>query len=160
MNSKSPSLKTCNRDEPNIPLRCNTEIEPEDYLFEQNPTNYGYGTPAQIAFRIGNGRKQASFMHINCRSINYKTDEVQLLLQQLPVEVLAITETWLTPEDKIQIPGYDWVYKPRDFLDLPHMSCIRREAPMICLGLLTSCQNTHDKLSAQTWLCSVFVSAK
>src|SRR6218665_2904216 len=43
------------------------------------------------------------------------------------------------------------------FLDLRHMFCIRSGAPTICLGLLTSCQNTNGKfLHKPSYLQSLF----
>src|SRR6218665_410415 len=43
------------------------------------------------------------------------------------------------------------------FLDLCHMFCIRSGAPTICLGLLTSCQNTNGKfLHKPSYLQSLF----
>src|SRR6218665_3666133 len=35
-----------------------------------------------------------STMHISCRSLLYKLDDVQSLLAELTVSVLALTETW------------------------------------------------------------------
>lgn len=44
-----------------------------------------------------------------------KVAEIEELLSQLPVSVLALTETWLEPHvvDTILIPGYYFVHKSR-----------------------------------------------
>ena len=49
----------------------------------------------------------SSIMHINARSVAGKMPELRILLNQLPVDVLAITETWLTEETEhlLIIPG-------------------------------------------------------
>ena len=38
---------------------------------------------------------QFSFAHLNCRSLNSKLPEISLLLSQINISVLALTETWL-----------------------------------------------------------------
>src|SRR6218665_3581607 len=47
-------------------------------------------------------------LHINARSVASKIDDLHILIMQLPVMVLALTETWLTEdnENKLGIPGY------------------------------------------------------
>src|SRR6218665_1213681 len=57
---------------------------------------------------------QNSVMHINCRSVNLKVDELILLLTQIPVTFLALSETWIDEDDTntLTIPGYNTVSKP------------------------------------------------
>src|SRR5688572_16186361 len=54
-----------------------------------------------------------SILHINCRSVFYKLDEMCNILNYLPVTILTFTETWLPPnaEDSIHIPGYNFISK-------------------------------------------------
>jgi exonuclease III len=54
-------------------------------------------------------------MHINSRSITHKLVDIQILLQHLPISILAVTETWLNDSmaDSIFIPGYTFVYENR-----------------------------------------------
>jgi len=58
---------------------------------------------------------QNSVMLINCRSVNLKVDELILLLTQIPVTFLALSETWIDEDDTntLTIPGYNTVSKPR-----------------------------------------------
>jgi len=53
-------------------------------------------------------------MHVNTRNVVHKIDDLQLL-KQVPVQVLALTETWLVDDDvgALSIPGYKAVIKSR-----------------------------------------------
>lgn len=53
-------------------------------------------------------------MHNNIRSLKNKIEDLQFLFQQLPVEILADKETWLTHNDLVQIPDYNFVQKLRE----------------------------------------------
>lgn len=56
-----------------------------------------------------------SLMHINCRSISNKLQEVELLLSSYHAEILGVSETWLKNGDPIPaIDGYKFVLKNRD----------------------------------------------
>ena len=56
-------------------------------------------------------------MNLNCRSINNKIGTVQLLVLQEKVDILALTETWLTEDDphanQFCLEGYVFQHKPR-----------------------------------------------
>src|SRR6218665_1307572 len=54
-------------------------------------------------------------MHINCRSIIPKMTEISLLIEQVPISILAVTETWLSDDPKglVNIPGYCFLHQPR-----------------------------------------------
>src|SRR6218665_1709485 len=56
-----------------------------------------------------------SIMHINCRSIIPKMTEISLLIEQVPIRILAVTETWLSDDLKglVNIPGYCFLHQPR-----------------------------------------------
>ena len=54
-----------------------------------------------------------SLMHINCRSISNKLQEVELLLSSCHAEILGVSETWLRNGDHT-IEGYKFVSKNRD----------------------------------------------
>src|SRR6218665_3536265 len=41
-----------------------------------------------------------SIMHINCRSILHKMTEIRLLIEQVPISILAVTETWFSDDLK------------------------------------------------------------
>jgi exonuclease III len=57
-----------------------------------------------------------SVMHINCRSMVHKLDEIREVLSQLPVSILALSETWLESEfeDTIHMPNYKFIHKSRE----------------------------------------------
>jgi len=44
-----------------------------------------------------------------------KLDELESILNEMPVTILALTETWLPPEavDSFHIPGYNFIHKSR-----------------------------------------------
>jgi len=54
-------------------------------------------------------------MHINGRSILPKMNEIRLLIEQAPVSILAVTETWLTDDLRglVNIPGYCYLNQLR-----------------------------------------------
>lgn len=58
-----------------------------------------------------------SLLHINCRSIRNKQDEVNTLLQMLSVkfDLILLTETWLTVNDLPHLlPGYQFEHLFRE----------------------------------------------
>src|SRR6218665_1385220 len=50
-----------------------------------------------------------AILHIYCRSMRYKLNEIRDILTHLRVVVLALTETWLETEieESIKVPGYN-----------------------------------------------------
>ena len=56
-----------------------------------------------------------SLLHLNCRSLYLKEDDVRLLLEEIQPSVLAVTETWLNDSqvDSMIFPGYKFVHKSR-----------------------------------------------
>src|SRR6218665_197088 len=60
-------------------------------------------------------RNNLSIMHINCRSIIPKMTEISLLIEQVPISILAVTETWLSDDlnGLVNIPGYCFLHQPR-----------------------------------------------
>lgn len=111
-----PKLSLFTEEQTYRPLVNNSDLDPDDNYFIQRPIDHGYNTPLQLASLMTNEANLCSLMHINCRSIATKTTDIQLLLQQLPIDILAVTETWLdkTSADAVQIPGYNFVHTPRD----------------------------------------------
>src|SRR5688572_9645955 len=55
-------------------------------------------------------------MHVNSRSLTPKLEEIHSLLIQLPVKILAISETWLdqSTTPPTTLPDYNFVHKPRN----------------------------------------------
>ncbi|WP_143217082.1 endonuclease/exonuclease/phosphatase family protein, partial [Acinetobacter baumannii] len=54
--------------------------------------------------------------HLNVRSIFHKLDELQLIMENKPFDILTISETWLSdniPTNEINIPGYKTQRKDR-----------------------------------------------
>ena len=59
-----------------------------------------------------------SILHINCRSIKNKTDNLQKLLNSLNVkfDIIALTETWLSDKDDLNfynMKGYKTEFQHR-----------------------------------------------
>ena len=54
-------------------------------------------------------------MHVNCRSIASKLSDLHLLVMQVPVKYLILTETWLNEDNSnvLSIPGYRCVSRSR-----------------------------------------------
>src|SRR6218665_1435555 len=77
-------------------------------------SNY-YG-PNQLHHKFQNLPDAFSIMHLNCRSLIPKINDLLSLLQLLPVKIVALTETWLTDElaSSISVPGYQLIHKSRE----------------------------------------------
>ena len=59
-----------------------------------------------------------SLSHINARSVCNKTLELQTYITERSIDICAITETWLRPDDQVTLPditpsGYKALSKPR-----------------------------------------------
>ena len=93
----------------------NEDIDPDTNYFEVKPYSSCYLTPASAELKFSSSLSLFSIMNINCRSILSKLPEIHDLLHQLPVSILAVTETWLNAEnaDQVNIPGYHFIHKPR-----------------------------------------------
>src|SRR5688572_10284362 len=98
------------------PLLNNSDLDPDENYYVNRPKDHGYNTPAQLASRIEWGAQNYSLMHINCRSLASKISDIQILLQSLPVDIIAVTETWMdeAQADTVQITGYTFIHKPRE----------------------------------------------
>jgi len=68
-----------------------------------------------MSHNIGKNQNKLSFLCINTRSVLPKVDDLLLLLSQIPVKIIALTETWLSPdtESQLNIPGYRVICKSR-----------------------------------------------
>src|SRR6218665_1649377 len=81
-------------------------------LTQKSDTNYyneslqrvQYVAPA--ADKYSCHKNLANIMHINCRSIVNKIAELQILLKQVPVTFLALTETWLSDDTSHHLSIY------------------------------------------------------
>ena len=50
---------------------------------------------------------------INCQSYKSKTDIINRYIRKLNFECVALTETWLTEGDQVELSGYDFISVPR-----------------------------------------------
>ena len=103
-------------------LLANADIDPDsNYYNTRKICSSEYMTVGEVNERLGTsgGRdphSTLSIMHINCRSLVNKITEIHSLIAQCNVNVLAVTETWLSKEeaDDVKIPGYHFVSKCRE----------------------------------------------
>src|SRR6218665_993994 len=122
------------------PLLNNKDRDPDEHYFSTHFANCRYNTPANI--RLEHNAARFTFMHINCRSILHKLLDIETLLYQFNIDVLALTETWLdsVSAENIKIRGYTFLHKCREtnrwggvgflvkqdishaLLDLPHLA--------------------------------------
>ena len=98
------------------PLLNNMDLDPDGNYFSNLFKDSEYLAPSQITEKFVNLSPNFLIMHINCYSIISKLHDIQLLLLQLPISVLAVTETWLTDSmiDTIEIPNYNFLHKSRE----------------------------------------------
>lgn len=96
------------------PILNSNDIDPDINLFDDLAWNSSYITPESYSTNVTE-KETLNIMHLNCRSIVNKQSEIIDLSIQIPFSILALTETWLTPEmtDMIKIPGYSFVHEPR-----------------------------------------------
>ena len=89
----------------------NPDLDPDTNYFKYRPTDCTYLTPSDLGEKFASIPGQLSFLHLNCRSIINKISEITMLLNLLPVDLLAITESWLnhSNSDQVCIPGYSFV---------------------------------------------------
>src|SRR6218665_958990 len=93
----------------------NDELDPDANYYNESLQRVQYVAPAMIADKYSCHKNLANIMHINCRSIVNKIADLQILLTQVPVTFLALTETWLSDDTShlLSIPGYTAVTNSR-----------------------------------------------
>ena len=112
---KCNKLELFKREETRRPLLNNKDLDPDRNYFLDILSECEYYGPSQLTHKFNKDANSFAIMHLNCRIITLKLNEIELLLNQLPACVLAVTETWLTEAtaDTIRIPGFKFVYKNR-----------------------------------------------
>ena len=66
-----------------------------DFYFNNQLNLSRYITPERLKAELGSIEHDLTVMHLNSRSLTPKLEEIHSLLIQLPVKILAISETWL-----------------------------------------------------------------
>src|SRR6218665_3293176 len=108
---------TFNLDINEQPRRMNSEdIHPDVNLYNEVLSGAQYVTPSALAPKIVSHGNLPGILHINGRSILSKMQEFQLLVANIPVSFVALTETWTnkSTEDQLQLKGYTAVYSSRE----------------------------------------------
>src|ERR1043165_7573054 len=77
---KPTRLELFNQDELDRPLLNNKDLDPDKNYFCNNIKECEYHSPSQLVHRFNNISSTFSMMHLNCRSITPKLDEIQFLL--------------------------------------------------------------------------------
>lgn len=56
-----------------------------------------------------------NIMHLNCCIIYNKMDKISLIISEIMIKILAVTETWLQQEvaDLITVQAFNFKHKPR-----------------------------------------------
>ena len=114
INSNDKFLKLYEDIHENRPLLQNGNLDPDEHYFTNHPSTCRYATLSDLNIKSVPG--QFVFMHINCQSISNKVSDIQLLLTQLNVDVLAVTEIWLNDisASTLKIPKCTFVYRCRE----------------------------------------------
>ena len=57
-----------------------------------------------------------SFFHVNCRSLQSKLSDLQILLKSCDPRIIALTETWLNKDsaESVMLREYEFIYKCRE----------------------------------------------
>src|SRR5688572_25284592 len=85
-------LQLIESDDSNKPLLNNKDLDPDPNYFSDLIKDCAYLAPSQLSHKFLNASHSFTIMHLNCRSIISKLNEIQILLQQLPASVLAVTD--------------------------------------------------------------------
>ena len=72
-----------------------SSFDPDSYL----PAFFADTNYITIKVKAHICKSGLSLMHINCRSISNKLQEVELLLSSCHAEILGVSETWLSSGD-------------------------------------------------------------
>src|SRR6218665_2648703 len=108
---------TFNLDMNEQPRRMNSEdIDPDVNLYNEVLSGAQYVTPSALAPKIVSHGNLPGILHINGRSILSKMQEFQLLVVNIPVSFVALTETWTNKntEDQLKLKKYTAVYSSRE----------------------------------------------
>ena len=97
--------KSCRQPENNNFARANvTILKPEE-------------APATLMeMKEEKASKDYLVIHMNCRSINHKEDEIKMVLDELKPDILCLTETWMdtsNPKQTFESQGYKVLRKDR-----------------------------------------------
>jgi hypothetical protein len=97
------------------PLLNDSDPDPDANFFATRPPLSTYTTADSLCSPPRSTLGLLSLMHINARSLLSKLSDVENLLSRLSTDIVAISETWLTPDNSNQviIPGYSLVSHPR-----------------------------------------------
>jgi hypothetical protein len=107
------------RSNKNLKWYCKTCRKPENNNFARaNVTILKPGeAPATMEELIDDkNSKDYLIIHMNCRSINHKEDEIKMILEQLKPDILCLTETWMdasNPKQTFETQGYKVLRKDR-----------------------------------------------
>jgi len=90
----------------------NPDLDPDTNYFAYRPSECCYATSSNLKSKFLSKPGSLSLMHVNCRSIVNKLPDLKSLLDLLPVDILAVTETWLSNDtsDQVKLPGYDFKF--------------------------------------------------
>lgn len=94
----------------------NEDIDPDLNLLENMQLKIQHIASQDLKVNFEIYKNLVTIMHVNARSIVNKINDLSLLLMQLPVKILAFTETWLNKdnENTLVIPGYNKICKSRE----------------------------------------------
>src|SRR5688572_1861759 len=145
---EGPRLEVYTDVQENRPLTLNYDLDPDDNYFINRPMVSKYSTPSALETVFSSNGQLTSLMHINSRSMASKTSIIACLLNQLSIDILAITETWLeeSTTDSTQITGYSLIHKVRStgrggggvgFAIKNHIKYSEMEIPTNCRSHLT-----------------------
>lgn len=89
---------TFNLDQINKHYALNADIDPDLNFLTNRLQDSQYAPPSSLTAKFDRYKGISNIMHINTRSVLSKVVDLQLLIEQLPVTLIALTEKWLTEE--------------------------------------------------------------
>jgi hypothetical protein len=94
----------------------NPHIDPDiNYYNCVKVCTSNYVCADEISTRFDQSQQSFSVLHVNCRSLQNKVSEIDVLLSMVQPTIVALTETWLDIDtaSTIHMPGYKFVYRCR-----------------------------------------------
>src|SRR6218665_3225269 len=129
------------------------DIGPDKNYFANTNWDSSYATFRFWGNQVNTAESGFSILHIHCRSMTNKLDELESILNEMPVTILALTETWLPPEaaDSFHIPGYNFIHKSRGVANCGVGMFIRKNIRFSALTNVKA-SDTFEKLFIQVHL--------
>lgn len=97
----------------------NDNLDPDQNFYKHPLWSSDYTTLEVLEKNLSTAEKKntsLTLLHINCRSVAHKTDQINEIATKTEADLIALTETWLDENllDTIHLPDYKFIGRARD----------------------------------------------